>query len=349
MKIAILGHLKFPIGPPFAGGLERHTHALARGLRRRGHEVALYAAEGSDPSLGPAELCPPTGPHTEDADRNAEIDAAEEEAYARMMADVAAGEFDIVHANCLHALPLREAGTLAAPMVVVLHVPSFEPFATALREAHASLRVVAVSRALAALWHDLGRPIEVVGNGIDLSLFAPPPARAAVPYAAWSGRISPEKGLHLAIDAARLAGIELAFAGPRVDDTYWRDEIAPRLGAGIVDRGHLGEADLLAHVGRATIAVASPLWEEPFGLTVVEALACGTPVAAFARGAIPDLLCPATGRLAPPDDVVALARAMSEAADLDRTACRARAEAQFDIEGMIDAYEALYGSLARQG
>ena len=343
VKIALLGHLKFPIGPPFAGGLERHTHALARGLRVRGHDVTLYAAEGS--ALGAVALCPATGPLTGDPSRDAAIEAAEEAAYARMIEAVARGGFDLVHANCLHDLPLRAARRLGLPFVGVLHVPLYEPYASALRAAPAALRVVAVSAMLADIWRPVAPQVEVIGNGVDLGLFTPRRTSARSPYAAWSGRISPEKGLHLAIDAARAAGMEFAFAGPRRDDSYWRDAIVPRLGSGIVDRGHLGEEALAAHLADAALMVATPLWEEPFGLAVAEALACGTPVAAFARGAMPHLLDAATGRLAPADDVPALARAMTEAVRLDRAACRARAEAHFDVERMVDAYAALYSTM----
>lgn len=342
MKIAVLGHLKFPIGAPFAGGLERHTHALTAGLQARGHKVTLFAAEGSDPALDAVAMCAPTGPHTGEAEGDAILDAIEGDAYARMMAAVADDGFDLVHVNSLHALPLRESRQLRIPMVTVLHVPAFEPFAGGLRAASPDMRVVAVSRQLAALWQEITPRIEVIGNGIDLATFAPAPERAAEPYACWSGRIGPEKGLHLAIDAARMASITLAFAGPRADDAYWRDEIAPRLGPGVRDAGHLGEAALAAHLGGARVAVVSPLWEEPFGLVVVEALGCGTPVAAFARGAVPDILDAATGCVATPGNVADLARAIREAAGLDRSACRARAETHYGIDRMLDAYEALY-------
>lgn len=349
MKIAILGHLKFPIGAPFAGGLERHTHALAAGLWARGHAVTLFAAEGSDPALAPVGICAPTGPHTGDPESDTVIDAIEGDAYARMMRAVADDGFDLVHANCLHALPLAESRNLRIPMLAVLHVPAFEPFASGLRQASPDLRVVAVSRQLAALWQEIAPRIQVIGNGIDLDTFAPSRQGVGDPYACWSGRIGPEKGLHLAIDAARMAGIALAFAGPRTNEAYWRDEIAPRLGPDIRDLGHLGEAALAAHLGGARVAVVSPRWEEPFGLVVVEALACGTPVAAFARGALPDLLDDATGRLAKPDDVADLARAITEAATLDRATCRARAVAHFGIDRMLDAYEALYRDLVISG
>lgn len=342
MKIAVLAHLKFPIAQPYAGGLERHTHGLVQGLQRRGHAVSLYAAEGSDPNLSPVSMCAPTGPHGDDPAVNARLDAIEEEAYGRMMDAVVAGGYDIVHANCLHDLPFRDNARIEAPMLSVLHVPPYEPFAGSLTAAP-RIRVIAVSPQLAEIWHRLPQRIEIVPNGIDLDVFAPPAERRAdePPFAFWSGRISPEKGLHLSIDAARLAGIELVFAGPRWDDPYWHEEIVPRLGPGVRDLGHLREAALVEQLGRAEVVIVSPRWEEPFGLVVPEALACGAPIAAFARGAVPVLLDETSGVLAKPDDVADLARAIGDARTLDRAACRARAE-RYGIKPMLDAYEALY-------
>ena len=340
VKIAVLADLKHPIRQPFAGGLEMHTHLLTRALRERGHAVTLFCASGADPALDAVEICPPTGEGTGDPVRDAAIDAAEEAAYARIMAAVAAGGYDLVHNNSLHDLPLRMSGRLGAPMVTVLHTPPFASLALGI--ASATTNLVAVSRALAAQWSGIVSDVAVIGNGIDLATFPFQPVASPEPCAIWSGRIVPEKGLHLAIDATRLAGLPLAFAGPRPDAAYWRMEIAPRLGPDLVDLGHLSQPDLAAHLGRAWVAVVTPRWEEPFGLVVAEALACGTPVAGFRRGALPDILDASSGCLVRADDVADLARAIRQAGACDRRACRLRAEALFDALVMIDRYEAFY-------
>ena len=114
MKIAVIAHLKYPIGQPYAGGLEMHTHLMTRALRRRGHEVVLFASEGSDPELATC-VCPPTGEDLGDPVRWAAIERAEREAYAGILEAVRAGGFDLVHNNSLHALPLAESGQ---PVVV---------------------------------------------------------------------------------------------------------------------------------------------------------------------------------------------------------------------------------------
>jgi UDP-glucose:tetrahydrobiopterin glucosyltransferase len=228
-------------------------------------------------------------------------------------------------------------------MVTALHTPPFAELENGvLARDRRDIRFVAVSNVVARMWRNVVETEEVIPNGVELACFAPrldvPKARNAI----WSGRIVPEKGLHLAIAAARRAGVELRIAGPATDPDYWRGTIAPMLGTGATYIGHLGHEVLAAEVAAACIAVVTPCFDEPFGLVVAEALAAGTPVAGFARGALPDLLDEATGLVAAPGDVAGLARAIAAAAPLSRSACRARAEAICDAEEMVRRYEALY-------
>ena len=339
MKIAVLAHLRYPITQPFPGGLEMHTHLLTRALRKRGHSVTLFCARGSDPALAPIEICPPT-----DGIRSqAVFDAAEHAAYAAILDLVAQGGFDLIHNNSLHDLPLRMSGTMRVPMVTILHTPPFDPLAAG--AAVSTSRFAAVSRTLAADWRDIVPDARVIGNGIDLNAFAFQPVASEHTHAIWSGRIVPEKGLHLAIDAARIAGLPLAIAGARHDSAYWQEWIEPRLGPDLTYLGHLTQSELSLRLGMAQVALVTPRWEEPFGLVVAEALACGTPVAGFRRGALPDILDAGSGRLARADDATDLARAIGEAAQLDRQACRRRAEALFDATTMTDRYEAFYADV----
>lgn len=345
VKIAVLAHLKYPIGQPHAGGLEMHTHLLTAALRRHGHEVVLFASKGSDPALDPVMLCEPTGDALTDPEREEEIDRTEADAYRRMMDLVAEGGFDLVHNNSLHALPLQESGRLGLPWVTVLHCPPFDALTKGIVEADPDMAFLAVSTSLAQEWAEFVPHAQVVGNGVDLSTFAYGATPDDPPYAFWSGRIVPEKGLHLAIDAARAAGLPLVFAGPKMNPGYWDEEIAPRLGPDLTHLGHLTHRDLARHLGRARVAIVSPRWEEPFGLVVAEALACGTPVAAFRRGAMPDILDETCGRLAEPDDAASLAEAIRGAAGLSRRACRDRAEALYDADTMFERYFEIYESV----
>ena len=342
LKIAVIAHLKYPIAQPFAGGLEAHTHLLVRYLAARGHAVTLFAAAGSDPRFQVEEACEPTGtPAT--PDEVAATARAEHAAYAFIVDRVVTGGFDIVHNNSLHYVPLDQADRIPAAMVTTLHCPPFEELrAAAAVPPRRRLRFVAVSAAMRREWQGIVPVPDVVPNGIDLDLFQPCLEVPVVPHAVWSGRLVPEKGLHLAIAAARLARLPLRILGPIKDHAYWADTIAPALGGDIAYVGHFDHQALVQEVAQAAVTLVTPCWEEAYGLVVAESLACGTPVAGFARGALPDLLDPLTGCLVPADDVAALARAIPAAAALSRLACRQRAEAHCDARVMVDRYERLY-------
>lgn len=347
MRIAIIAHLKYAISEPFAGGLEMHTHMLARALRRRGHAVTLFASLASDPALDVEAICEQTSLlETGIAEANDVAFFREHHAYLRLMTELRGREFDVIHNNSLHYLPVSMADTLATPMVTTLHTPPFCWLESGIRLNQSRMHYVAVSDATARMWSHVTRIDQVIPNGIDLTHF---PFRAAPddePYLVWYGRIVPEKGLHLAIDAARLAGLPLRIAGPVSDGVYFEEAIAPRLGAHAVHFGHLDHDALARLVGGAVAALCTPCWEEPYGLVVAEALACGTPVAAFRRGGVPALLDEYCGALADADDVEGLATAARIAATCDRAACRERAEGHCNAQVMVDAYEALYQRLA---
>jgi glycosyltransferase involved in cell wall biosynthesis len=342
LAIAVIAHVKHPIAEPFAGGLEAHTASLARGLAARGHAVTLFAAADSAPDLRVEPLCAPTQNLTDAAQNDF---APEHAAYLALMTSLPSRAFDIVHNNSLHYLPPGMAGQLPMPMVTTLHTPAFWEMAGALRLAdQANNTLVAVSPVIAAAWSDAAPVDHVILNGIDLDAFAFRPRPAADPYLIWTGRIVPEKGLHLAIEAARLAGLPLRIAGPIADETYFARRIEGALGGEVRYVGHLTHADLVAHVAGAAACLCTPMWEEPYGLVVAEALACGTPVAGFARGALPALLDAGSGILVPAGDVPALAAAARAATALSRAACRRRAVEIGDRAAMITAYEALYGA-----
>jgi glycosyltransferase involved in cell wall biosynthesis len=266
----------------------------------------------------------------------------EHHAYQRLMLHLAGEQaFDVVQLNCLHYLPVAMADLLPQPPVLSLHTPPTPWLESALYGGR-RIRPVAVSSWTARAWAPALGAIPVIGNGVDLDRWAPGPGGQ---QAVWTGRLVPEKGAHLAIDAAALAGIPLVLAGPASDRQYFDDQIAPRLGRGASWAGHLGHRDLVSLVGDSAVSVVTPCWDEPFGLVVAESLAVGTPVAAFARGAVPDILDDATGSLAQPGDVAALADSILAAASLDRGVVRARAEQTCDVQRMVDGYLDLYRDL----
>ena len=132
--------------------------------------------------------------------------------------------------------------------------------------------------------------------------------------------------------------------GPAHDADYFEAEISPRLGNGVRHVGHLNRSELVGLLGAASVCLVTPVWDEPFGLVAVEAFACGTPVAAIARGALPDLVDGTVGSLAGAD-ISELAQAVVEAARKDRRQVRRLAEQRFSLDRMISDYEVHFRSL----
>lgn len=345
LSICLVASSRFPVREPFMGGLEAHTHALAAALVRRGHEVSLFAAPGSDPTLGATPL--PLATYTMSEAARADVGTTplgwmqEHHAYLDLMigiADGRLGPFDVVHNNSLHHLPVAMSRSIDVPMVTTLHTPPVPWLESAVAFAAAGSRFVAVSGCMAEAWRP-AVPSEVIHNGVDTGFWHPGPGGGA---AVWTGRLVPEKAPHDALDAAALAGVPLVLAGPLHDRAYFEREIAPRLGTDAVYAGHLDQASLRTLIGGASVAVVTPQWDEPFGLVAAEAMACGTPVAGYVRGALPEIVDEHSGVLVRAGDVDALASAMRDAQDRDRTAVRARACEHFSHARMVADYEAAY-------
>ena len=350
MRIGIIAHLKHAIREPFAGGLEMHTSLLQNALLQRGHDVTVFASSRSQPEACVEAICDETSLLELGCDEAP--DKAffhEHHAYLSLMNGLRHRPFDLIHNNSLHYLPVAMADALPMPMVTTLHTPPFAWLESGVRLCRApNATFVAVSESVRRSWSRVAPVDHVIMNGIDLDRFAFREEPSDAPYWIWYGRIVPEKGLHHAIAAATLTGARLLIAGPISDQEYFAREVGPRLNDRISYLGHLPHAELAAVIAGARVFLCTPCWEEPYGLVVAEALACGVPVAAFARGAIPELLDSACGVLATPDDPASLAQAAIAAQRLDRRACRSRAESRCNAERMIEEYEALYGDLVEQ-
>lgn len=346
LRICLIASSRFPVAEPFAGGLEAHTHAMATALRARGHAVTLFAAPGSDAALSvdalPVDVFEPSGTARRDVGASPAQWMEEHHAYLGLMLELArtgAARFDLVHNNSLHHLPVAMSGMLPLPLVTTLHTPPTPWLESAMR-LNPGAHCVAVSRFTATQWaHSVHA--DVILNGVDTRRWTPGPGGAG---AIWFGRLVPEKAPHVAIEAARLAGMPLDLAGPIHDPDYFARDIEPLLSARVRYLGHLGTTALAERVGRASVAAVTPLWEEPYGLVAAEAMACGTPVAAFDRGALPEIVTPQSGRLARSGDPHSLAEALQTAASLPRAGVRRQAESRCSLDSMVDQYEALYRS-----
>ncbi|HWF33149.1 MAG TPA: glycosyltransferase [Solirubrobacteraceae bacterium] len=352
LRIAVLAAARHPIREPFAGGLEAHVHSLAVSLAARGHDVVLFGGPGSEPLAGVRVrgLARPTlsAAACADASMTSVEQVGEHHAYLRLMLELSASdEFDVIHNHSLHYLPIAMAPALSTPMITTLHTPPTPWLESAIQATNGTslTTFVAVSRHTARAWSHLLRSPRVVHNGVDLERWRPGPG-GGPPI--WFGRITPEKGTHLAIEAAEHAEEYLSIAGPVSDRDYFDFEVKPRLNEKIRYLGHLSRAELARHVGRARTALITPCWEEPYGLVVMEALACGTPVCGFDRGALAELVDDSCARLVAPDDARALAKALPVAASLARSDARARAERAGAQTCMIASYERLYAEVARE-
>ena len=352
LEIAIIAGVRFDTAEPHAGGLERHTDVLARALQRRGHSVTVFAGSGEPADVADREYAvePLVASPIElsdiarsDVSMPPEQFMIEHDAYLDLADRLGDRHFDVLHNNSLHYLPVLSDGR--HPTVHTLHTPPTPWLESAhrigRRRRQTRVRTVSVSNDNAARWD--GIVDQVIHNGVDVDAWRF--GDGAGGYVFWSGRLVPEKGAHLAIEAARRAGTRLLIAGPAHDREYFDRSIVPQLGPDCVYLGHCVSSEVARYLADAEVAIVSPCWDEPFGLVVAEALACGTPVAAFARGAIPELLDESIGVLAEPDSVDALARAICAARDIDRHGCHVAARRRFAATTMAGRYERVYDEL----
>ena len=361
MKIAIMAPLVTPIREPQRGGSQAFVADLARGLAGRGHQVHVYAASGSeidgvevidtgvDPRSLAGTLYRAFGPAAGDPGETGPSTAAAESAFTTAYLAMQARRYDVVHNHAFDALAVRLATALQPPVVHTLHLPPDQAVASALRQVAGGRTppaVAAVSEFQASAWRRVVR--------VD-AILPPYPSTQAIGWsetpgqgALFAGRFSPEKGAAEAIDIARAAGLPVDVYGDVYDAGYGREQIDPRRGwPDVTVHQGVPRASLWRAMARHAVVLCPSRWDEPFGLAAAEAQACGTPVVAFERGGLGEVIVDgATGFLVPPDDVQAAAEAAGKAAGLSRRACREHAEGRLDLELSLDAHERLYRKVA---
>lgn len=357
MKIAIIAPLVAAIREPQRGGSQAFVSDLARGLVGRGHEVHVYAASGSDVPGVPvidtgvdhrslsATLYRASGAHADPL-------AAAEAAFAGVYSAVREDRYDVVHNHAFDAPAVSLATALPAPVVHTLHLPPDEAVAGALRHAarwDAPPTLAAVSRFQASAWRRIVPIDAILPPCVPTGLIDWSPTQGD--GAVFAGRLSPEKGAAEAIDIAHEAGVRIDVYGDRYDVAYAEERIDPRRSErGVSVHPGVPRSSLWKAMARAAVVLCPARWEEPFGMVAAEAQSCGTPVVAFKRGALGEVVVDGlTGFLVAPDDLRAAADAVGMTAGLSRSDCRDHAERNLDLEGSLEVHEQLYRRVAGVG
>lgn len=341
LRIALVAPVWLTVPPLGYGGTERVVSTLAEQLTARGHDVTLFAVGGSS-TAGRLVTFLEAPPHPADPG------AFADEIFHTLSAYLHAEDFDVIHDHSGVGPALGAMLRGRPPVVQTLHGPWTELGRRFAALVYDRIHLVAISQAQAAANQDV-RYAAVIHNGIDLDAYPYVPVKRD--YLAYVGRASPEKGTHLAVEVAKRAGIPLKMAVKRVDEAehvYWDLMVAPCLRGDeeIYEQpSHEIKWDILAHA-RATLFPID--WPEPFGLVMVESMACGTPVIARPCGAVPEVVSDGiTGFLR--YSVDAMVDAVGHADTLDPRRCRALVEARFSATVMASRYEALYYDLVGAG
>ena len=319
---------------------------VAEELVARGHMVDLFAPEGSSlkvskiVSLGLKALKQNDAilkyPKVGNAEMNKIFNLWDQFLVAEMFKATENGDYDLLHIHPIdRAMPIALSHP-KVPVVYTLHDPIFEWRGEIFKMfSSPNQHLVSISDAQRKPAPELNY-ISTVYNGIDLGIF--PFYEKSEDYFVFVGRLHPEKGVAEAVQAARLAGVKLIIVGPPVSGEYWDEKIKPYLSDKITYAGFVPYDELHKYYGKAKAILVPIQWEEPFGLVMVEAMACGTPVIAFNRGSVPEVVVDGkTGFIV--NTVEEMAEAAKRVDQIDRHECRRHVEDNFSIKKMVDGYE----------
>lgn len=342
MRIAILSPVWFPVPPVGYGGIERVVSLLADGLAEAGHDVTLFA---SGDSFTKAELA-----SVYDEAPSAEIGKTTPELRHALACYERADEFDIVND---HSGPLAAALGAVSPTPVVhtVHGPlTGEP-----GELYVTLSKVAPEVGLISLSLNQRKPqpdlpwVATCPNALDLDAYPVHTERGE--YLLFLGRMSADKGCHRAIEVATEVGVPLKIAGKMrepAEREYFETYVAPHLGEGVEYLGETSHGKKVALLQNARATLFPIDWEEPFGLVMIESMACGTPVIATRWGAVPEVIEDGRSGVIV-DDYHEMAGALADADRLEPLECRRYAEEQFSagrmVRDYVSAYEAVLARL----
>jgi glycosyltransferase involved in cell wall biosynthesis len=335
MKIAVLSPVWFPVPPTRYGGIEWVVSLLADGLVSAGHDVTLFASGDSSTSARLASSF--------DEAPSEKIGVTQYELRHALACFERAGEFDVIndHSGPLGALC---AGSVDTPVLHTVHGPlGGEPGLL-----YASLAQVVPQVGLISLSLNQRKPFPDLNwaancpNALELEVYPVHPRKGD--YLLFLGRMSADKGCHRAIEVAKEAGLSLLIAGKMQDPAekeYFEEQVRPNLGWGIEYLGEVDHDKKIELLQNARVTLFPIQWEEPFGLVMIESMACGTPVLATRWGAVPEVIEDGrTGIIV--DDYLDMAGEIERAAALDPLECRRYVEERFSSERMVRDYENAY-------
>jgi|SRR6516225_10080978 glycosyltransferase involved in cell wall biosynthesis len=350
LRIALVAPVALPVAPETAGSIEQLVWRLAEELIRRGHEVALFAT-GNSHSSATLHAVYPRGYEDDDSLWDYKFHETMNMANAMEQAD----HFDVIHSHVYHhALPFVRL--VPTPIVHSYHVLPDPDIISAFAR-YPEAQIVALSAYQRRIFKN-NPNVTVVHHDIDARAFSTDPASVGHDsnltngnYLLFLGRIVPGKGTVEAIHLAKKVGMRLIIAGPRddQDEGYFESEVAPLIDNRLIE--YIGAVSLKARVPLLAKAAALlyPITDpEPFGLVVIEALVCGTPVLATALGAVPELVQNGVNGFCAAD-WQSLADCFHETLQMDRSSVRKNAIVRFGRRRMVDEYEAVYRQLAAAG
>jgi glycosyltransferase involved in cell wall biosynthesis len=332
MRIAILSPIAWRTPPRHYGPWEQMAANLAEGLVAKGISVTLYATGDSESSARLEATCPKG--YAEDNTLDAKVEECLHISHLMEQAD----QYDIIH-NHFDFLPLTYSRLIKTPMVTTIHGFSSPKIIPVYARYNDINQYVSISNADRS---PLLRYAATVYNGINTGNFSL--ETQPEDYLLYFGRIHPHKGTYDAIQIAKSTGHRLVIAGIVQDEQYFQEKVVPYLDDKITYIGAVGGTERNAVLGRAKALLHPIYFDEPFGLSVAEGMYCGTPVLAYNRGSMPELIVhEKTGLL-----VNNLQEAIDRVGDLgkiDRQACHAHALAHFTQEKMVEDYLKVYDKM----
>lgn len=340
LRVAMLAPPWITVPPPGYGGIEAVVALLCEELVARGHDVTLFAAPGSRSAAHVHPILETAHADTIDSSLH-EADHVASAFDAIDDAGERGNPFDVIHDHSGFTA-LAMSSRVSVPVVHTLHGPLDGKLAPFYRRHAHKAHIVAISRSQAEHAPEGVRVAAVVPNPIAVDRW--PLCTEKDDYLLWIGRMDPVKGAHRAIEAARLAGRPLVLAGPvqTGQADYFREQVEPHIdGTRVRYVGEVTGAPKQQLYARAAALLMPIRWDEPFGMVMIEALACGTPVIAFPEGAANEVVIDGhNGTLVA--DETAMASATRRLGAIDPLDCRESVRSRYDIAITADSYEAVY-------